>query len=178
MIDAVTGIDDAFINMSRIATTSVGDVDSALQNIRGSIYDVAGELGASATELADSTTEFGKLGYDINDAFSLAQSASKYATTGWLDLKDATDALTGSYTVFGGQFDETIGKVVDANTIIDLFNATGNQMAITSGDIGVALQDCANSMKEAGNSLSDTVALVATANKTVQDASKIGKMIA
>ena len=41
-------------------------------------------------------------------------------------------------------------------------------------DIGIALQDCANSMKEAGNSLSDTVALVATANKTVQDASKIG----
>lgn len=48
-------------------------------------------------------------------------------------------------------------------------------MAVTSGDIGEAMKASANSLSIANNSLSESVALIATANKTVQDSSKVGK---
>ena len=175
MIEAVTGIDDAFINLSRVATSSTGDVQTQMQNIRKEVFGIAGDLGTSAVELTNSMTEFSKLGYDINEAFELAQSASKYATTGWLELADATDALTASYTVFGGQFDETIGKMIDSTTIIDAYNSAGNNLAITSDEVGQALKQSANSLSEAGNEMSEAISLIATANKTVQSAEKVGR---
>lgn len=48
-------------------------------------------------------------------------------------------------------------------------------MAVTSGDIGEAMKESANALSVANNSMSQSVALIATANKTIQDSSKVGK---
>ena len=50
-------------------------------------------------------------------------------------------------------------------------------MAVTSSDIGEAMKASANSLSLANNSLSESVALIATANKTVQDSSKVGNAL-
>ena len=50
-------------------------------------------------------------------------------------------------------------------------------MAVTSGDIGEAMKSSANSLAMANNSMSESVALIATANKTVQDSSRVGNAL-
>lgn len=51
----------------------------------------------------------------------------------------------------------------------------GNNFAVSSDGIATALQDSASSLMAAGNSLEQSVALVAAANKVVQDPNSVGK---
>lgn len=173
IVSEIGALDNAMVGLSRVTN----ETDQTYANFKNTMFEVADKIGGTATELVESTTEFAKLGYSFEESGKLAESASKYATVGWLDMKDATDSLSASYTVFGGTFDNVIGKVVDSTTIIDLYNKIGNTMAVTSGDIGIAMKDSANSLASANNSISESVALVATANKTIQDSSKVGNAL-
>lgn len=171
VVKEVTSLDSAMIDLSRVTS----ETNETYNNFKSTMFDVADKIGGTATDLVKSATDFAKLGFSFEESGKLAQDASKYATAGWLSMQEATDSLTASYTVFSGKFDETIGKVVDSTTIIDLYNKIGNTMAVTSGDIGEAMKASANSLAMANNSMSESVALIATANKTVQDSSRVGK---
>lgn len=50
-----------------------------------------------------------------------------------------------------------------------------NNYAISSDGIATALQDSAAALMEGGNNLEQAVALVAAANKVVQDPNSVGK---
>jgi len=65
----------------------------------------------------------------------------------------------------------------DAITIVDKFNAVGNNFAISSGSIGEALQRSASSLAAANNTLDESIALITAANTVVQDADSVGKRI-
>ena len=173
IISETTALDDAMIGLTRVTDETTATYDT----FRKSAFETANEIGGSAKEIVDSTSEFAKLGFEFSEATKLATDATKYATAGEIALTEATDALSASYTVFGGTIDETMGKVVDSTAIIDLYNKIGNTMAVTSGDIGIAMKASANSLSVANNSLSESVALIATANKTVQDSSKVGNAL-
>lgn len=121
VIKETTALDSSMIDLSRVTSES----QSTYSSFKNEMFSVANSIGGTAKELVDSTTEFSKLGYSFTEASKLAQDASKYATTGWLSMQEATDALSASYTVFGGKLDETIGKVVDSTTVIDLYNKIG-----------------------------------------------------
>ena len=51
----------------------------------------------------------------------------------------------------------------------------GNNFAVSSDGIATALQDSASALMEAGNNLEQSVALVAAANKVVQDPNSVGE---
>ena len=59
-------------------------------------------------------------------------------------------------------------------SIVDKFNAVGNNFAISSGGIGEALERSASSMAAANNTLDETIALITAANTVVQDADAVG----
>lgn len=173
IVSETTKLDDAMLGLHRVTD----ETSASYEAFRKSAFETANEIGGSAKEIIDSASEFAKLGYEFSEATKLAESATKYATVGEIDLAESTDALSASYTVFGETFDKVMGKMVDSTTIIDLYNKIGNTMAVTSGDIGEAMKASANSLELANNSLSESVALIATANKTVQDSSKVGNAL-
>lgn len=121
LVKEVTSLDSAMIDLSRVTN----ETNETYSNFKSTMFDVADKIGGTATDLVKSATEFSKLGFSFEESGKLAQDASKYATAGWLSMQEATDSLTASYTVFGGQFDKVIGKVVDSTTIIDLYNKIG-----------------------------------------------------
>ena len=49
-----------------------------------------------------------------------------------------------------------------------------NNFAVTSADIGEALQRSASQLKANGNTMSQSIGMIIGANETVQDASKVG----
>lgn len=60
-------------------------------------------------------------------------------------------------------------------SVVDVLNEIGNNFAVSSDGIATALQDSASALMAAGNSLEQSVALVAAANKVVQDPNSVGK---
>lgn len=61
--------------------------------------------------------------------------------------------------------------------VVDVLNEIGNNFAISSDGIATALQDSASSLMAAGNSLEQSVALIAAANKVVQDPNSVGSAL-
>jgi TP901 family phage tail tape measure protein len=162
-------MDTAMINLSRYSDAN----DEALQNYANSTYKLIDEIGGRASELVDSTSEFAKLGYSFEEAAKLGEAATKYATAGDISIDEATNSLSGAYTVFK---DELLAQGEDISHITDLYNEIGNNLSITSGDVGVAMTKSANALSMAGNSIEEAVALIATAQRTVQNAETVGKL--
>lgn len=54
-------------------------------------------------------------------------------------------------------------------------NYIGNNYALTSGDIGEALSRSASTLKSYGVGISDSMALVAGAQESIQNSPKVGR---
>ena len=82
-------------------------------------------------------------------------------------IDDATNSMISTMKGFGIEAE-------NASSILDKFNEVGNNFAISSGDIGEALQRSASSMAAANNTIDETIALITAANTVVQDATSVG----
>ena len=58
--------------------------------------------------------------------------------------------------------------------IVDKLNNIGNNYAISTDGLAVALQASASALKTAGNDMDEAVALVTAGNQVVQDPNKVG----
>lgn len=169
-ITSVNELSDAITSLRRVSNAT----ESEYANLGDTMFRIAGQIGGSATDLVNSMAEFSKLGYSFAESQTLAEQASKYASAGWLSTEDATKSLISTYQVFNGQLDNYIGKTVTATEITDLFNETGNRMGVTSAQVGDALQRSANALSLANNSLSESVALIASGNRSIQNSEVVG----
>lgn len=173
MVASVNELSDAISGLQRVSDGTLKDY----AELRKTSFDVADSLGVQSVDVINSMADFSKLGYDMSKALDLATASSKYMSAGELSMQEATDSLSASYAVFGGQLDKTIGKVVEATEIIDLYNEAGNRLSVTSGDIGEAMQRSANALYSANNDISESVAMISTMQKTLQDASRTGNAL-
>lgn len=163
MTREVIELDSAMTSLKKVTDESEATYNKFLDNASKK----AKELGVTITNLVDSTSEFAKLGYSMEDAAVLGEVASVYANVGELDITDATASLVSSMAAFGIE-------AQNAMEIVDRFNAVGNQFSISSGGIGDALQRSASSLKAAGNSIDESIAMITAANVVVQDPDIIG----
>lgn len=122
VVTEVTAVDSAMIGLKRVTD----ETRASYETFKNTAFDLAGELGGTASEIIHSTEEFAKLGFSFEEAGELAVNATKYASVGEIELTEATDALSASYTVFGNTFDEVMGRMIDSADIIDLYNEAGN----------------------------------------------------
>lgn len=112
--------------------------------------------------------DWARLGYSIPDAEKLAKTTQLYVNVGDnMSTETASENLIS--TLQGFQLDAS--KV---ESIIDKFNEVANHYAIDTQGIGEALKRSAASFNAANTSLSESIALVTTANAVVQDPDSIG----
>ena len=125
-------------------------------------------IGSTLSQMTSATAEFAKLGYDIQMASSMAESALVYANVGDnVDVETGSQSIISTMQAFGVETNNTM-------SIVDKFNEVGNNFAITTAGIGDALQVSASAMAEAGNTLDETIALTAAANTIVQNPNTVG----
>lgn len=86
------------------------------------------------------------------------------------DADKASEALISTIQAYGY-------AAKDAMSVVDVLNEIGNNFAVSSDGIATALQDSASSLMAAGNDLNQSVALVAAANKVVQDPNSVGSAL-
>lgn len=165
MVQNVKNLDAAMINLKKVTNETDASYDSFLTRATAK----AKELGTTVVDLVDATTNFSKLGFSLSESEELGQLATIYANVGDLNsIDDATNSMISTMKGFGIEAE-------NAMDILDKFNEVGNNFAISSGDIGEALQRSASSMAAANNTIDETIALITAANTVVQDATSVGR---
>lgn len=164
MISNVKDLDAAMINLKKVTDETDASYDRFLTRATAK----AKELGTTVVDLVDATTNFSRLGFSLSEAEELGQLATIYANVGDLSsIDDATNSMISTMKGFGIEAE-------NVSAILDKFNEVGNNFAISSGDIGEALQRSASSMAAANNTIDETIALITAANTVVQDATSVG----
>lgn len=90
MISTSIELDDAMTQL-RVVTQST---DAEYEKFGHTISDTAKRIGASTSDLIDSTTTFARLGYTLNESASLAEYTAKLSNVGDIETSDAQDAMT------------------------------------------------------------------------------------
>lgn len=165
MVDSVVELDTAMTELRKVTDETDATYDRFLTNAVSRTRD----LGASLTDVVASTADFARLGYSLEEAEQMADAAIIYKNVGdgIEDINQASESIIATMQAFGIEAN-------DVMTIVDRFNAIGNKFAITSGGVGDALLRSAAAMHSAGNTIDETVALIAAANTIVQNPDTVG----
>jgi len=130
----------------------------------------AKEYGSTIKDMIASTADFARLGYSLQEASVLAKSANIYKNVGDISVEEGTKSIISTSAAWREYKN-------DPMAIVDKFNEVGNNYAISSEQIGEALQRSAASLMAAGNDLDQSIAIITAANTVVQDASVTGTAV-
>ncbi len=160
----VNEINKSVTELRKVSDGTESDLNNALKQATSD----AKELGSSISNIVSLQADWARLGYSIPDAEKLAKTTQLYVNVGDnMSTETASENLIS--TLQGFQLDAS-----KAESIIDKFNEVANHYAIDTQGIGEALKRSAASFNAANTSLSESIALVTTANAVVQDPDSIG----
>lgn len=166
-IQSIVDIDTALTNLNKVTD----ETRETLSGFSLEANSIGRELAKTTVEVIDSTTEFARLGYSLQQATQLAKQALLYSNVGDIGVEQASLAIISAVKGFGVEVDST-GKNVQK--IVDIYNEVGNNFAISSAGIGEAMRRSAASLHAAGNTMEEAVALITAANSVVQDPAMVG----
>lgn len=164
LVQEVINLDTAMTELRKVTEATEPEFDKFLETAKKS----AQYLGSSVTDLVNATSTFSRLGYSLNEAQNLGEVATLYKNVGdGIDISTASESIVSTLKAFKIEANDAIG-------IIDKLNEVGNNFAISSGGIGEALLRSASAMSAANNDLSQTIALITTANTIAQNPESVG----
>lgn len=158
MVSTTIELDTAMTELKKVTDES----DAAYSKFLDDASSRANNLGVSLSDVVNSTADFARLGYSMSEASQLSDVATIYKNVGdgIENVSEASESIIATMQAFGIQ-------AKDAMSIVDKFNAVGNNFAISSKGVGDALLRSAAAMKSAGNTLDETIALATAANTVV-----------
>jgi TP901 family phage tail tape measure protein len=166
-ITYVREIDSALTELKKVTDETEESYDRFLQTAS----KTAAKVGSTVKDVVSSTADWARLGYSMEDAANLAESTSVLMNVSeFTSIDNATSALISTMQAFGY-------AAKDSMHVVDVMNEIGNNYAVSSDGIATALQDSASSLMAANNSYQEAVALVAAANKVVQDPNSVGSAL-
>jgi methyl-accepting chemotaxis protein len=136
-------LDTALTEMRKVSDETV----KSLKNFQNVSFDIASSIGTTAKEIQNSAADFMRLGYSLKEASELAQDANIYANVGDMEIDEATEHMISSIKAWGSEFNS---EVEASSAIVDRYNEIGNNFAITSADIGAAMERSAAALKAGG----------------------------
>ena len=159
--DNVVKIDKAMTQLKIVTNASA----KAYEKFGKNVAKVAQSIGASITDLINSTTVFARLGYGLDEAALLAEKTTVYSRVAAVDVNEATTNITAIVKAFGIEASEL-------ENVIDQLIYVGNHYAISSSEIGEAMNNAASALAANGNTLQQAIGIVTAANVTLQNVSK------
>ena len=167
MVQEVTAVDTAMVELHKVTKAT----DEQFEAFARSAGQTGRELGASVSDVINATATFARLGESLPDAEELGKVATLYKNVGdGIDITTASEDIISTMRAFKIE-------ASDAITIVDKLNEVGNSFAISSGGIGEALKRSASALAVANNDISQSIALITTANTIAQDPTAVGQGI-
>ena len=160
----VREIDSALTELKKVTD----ETDETYAQFLKTMSQTGAEVGATVKDLTNMAANWARLGYSIQEAGELAKSTAVLLNVSEFESADeASEALISTIQAYGYAAE-------DSMHVVDVLNEIGNNFAISSDGLATALQDSASSLMAAGNNLEQSVAMVAAANKVLQDPNSVG----
>lgn len=156
-------------NLTELRKVSNATEDRLVQSFEHST-ETAKELGSTISDVIKVTSDWARLGYNVDEAEELARVTTLFKTVGDnMSAEDASSYLVSSLQGFQKGADEAID-------IVDKYNEVANNFAIDTAGIGEALQRSAASFNAARTDIDKSIALVTATNEVVQNPESVGTL--
>lgn len=157
-------VENSMIDLRRIVDLS----DSSANQFQESMHGVSVSLASSNSDLIETTANFAKLGYSLQDAETLASTSTKYnfsADVG--DINNATSTLISTMKAFKIE-------AKDAMAIGDGINKVSNDFAVSANQINDGLLKSSATLSAFGNDLNESIALISAGTEIIQNGDIVG----
>ena len=130
--------------MTEVRKVSEG-TEAQYKSFQQTVSSTAQEIASTNKELINSSADFSRLGYSLEQAESLAKNTTLFVNVGdGIDITAATEDMITAMKAFDI-------KAEDSIKIVDNYNQIGNKFALSATDIGEAMKRSASAL-ETGNS--------------------------
>jgi len=167
-ITSVVELDTALVDLRK--TT-----DGTAKQLREFYYtanDTAKALGVTTKDVIQAAADWSRLGYSLKDAEEMAKVSSIFKSISpGMDMEQATDGLVSAMKAFDIEANDALDGIASK------INAIGNSQAVSNNDIVEFLTRSSSAMKEANNTLDETIALGTAATEITRDASSVGNAL-
>lgn len=164
-IKDIVDLDTALVDLQK--TTDANEAQ--LRKFYYTANETAKALGATTQEVIQAAADWSRLGYSIRDAQIMAETSSIFASISpGMDIDMATDGLVSAMKAFDIEAEDALDGIASK------INAIGNTQAVNNQDIVNVLTRSSAAMKEANNTLEETIALGTAATEITRDAEAVG----
>ena len=161
----VVDIDTSMTNLKKVTN----ETESAYSSFLSSASSQSRELGASISDVIDSTAEWSRLGYTLDESQELAKWSTVLSNIGD-GIDSASDAASYLVSILKGFRMEAD----EVEHVVNVLNSVGNNEPISESGIAEALVRSASALSAAGNSFEESVSLISAANSVLQDPDTVG----
>lgn len=164
---AVTEVDTALTELQKVSNAS----DMRLEQSFQTSTETAKEYGSTITDVIQSTSDWARSGYNVEESEELARVTTLYQKVGDnMTQESASESLVSTLRGFQMDFSES-------EHIVDVINEVSNNMAISSEGIGQALQRSAAAFNVGNTGLEEATAVISGINEIAQDPEKVGNAV-
>ena len=164
-IKEIVDLDTALVDLQK--TTDANEAQ--LREFYYTANETAKALGSTTKEVIQAAADWSRLGYSIKDAQTMAETSSIFASISpGMDISTATDGLVSAMKAFDIEAEDALDGIASK------INAIGNTQAVDNQDIVNVLTRSSAAMKEANNTLEETIALGTAATEITRDAEAVG----
>lgn len=166
-INTIRELDSAMTEVHKVSNATEGQYKS----FRNTISSTAKEIATTNKELLNSSADFLRLGYSLDQASDLAKNATLFVNVGdGVDITEATEDMITAMKAFDIQAEDSI-------KIVDDYNQIGNQFALSATDIGEAMKRSASALETGNNSFEQSIGLITAMNEIVQNSENTGNSL-
>ena len=166
-VNTVRELDEAMTEVRKVSNATEGQYDS----FRDTISSTAKEIATTNKELLNSSADFLRLGYSLDQANDLAKNATLFVNVGdGVDITEATEDMITAMKAFDI-------KAEDSIKIVDDYNQIGNRFALSASDIGEAMKRSASALETGNNSFEQSISLITAMNEIVQNSENTGNSL-
>lgn len=155
----------ALTEMRKVSDESL----QSLKNYQKQSFDTGDAIATTGLQLQNSIADWQRLGYSISEANELAKNSNIYKNVGDMDISTATEHMVSSVQAWKSEFNDDAVKT--SEEVMNRYNKIGNEFAISSADIGEAMETSAAALKAGGNDLNEALGIITAGNIIQQDAS-------
>ena len=161
----VRELDTALTEMRKVSDESI----QTLKDYQKESFNTADAIATTGLQMQNSIADWQRLGYSIKEANELAKNSNIYKNVGDMDISTATEHMVSSVQAWKSEFNDDAVKT--SEEVMNRYNKIGNEFAISSADIGEAMETSAAALKAGGNDLNEALGIITAGNIIQQDAS-------
>jgi len=168
-IRSVIELDTALVDLRKTTTMTYGELEKFYYQAN----EVSKQMGVTTAEIINQASAWSRLGYSSAEAASkMAKYSSMFASISpGMNVDTATDGLVSVMKAFDIGNDNP-DDVLDG--IMSKINIIGNTAATSNAEIVNMLTRSSSAMKEANNTLEETIALETAAVEITRDDASVG----